>query len=146
MEILPWKEPPELQNRPIWGGDTLTCWCGDTATTASDAVTDMHGRYWDVPGVNAKHISYKLTFQWATTEAETRRRRRPATDAADAGRDSSTRPGGRSPSSIIPWAASRAMPEITSSAAPSPTRMTIGNERFQGFALGIVYCVIGEVG
>lgn len=58
-EVLPDKEN-EPYNRPMWKNDRLTVWI---AQDESDKVMNLHGAYWDVPGVNAFHVGYILTFQ-----------------------------------------------------------------------------------
>lgn len=59
LEILPHK-PGELYNRPMWKEDKLAVWIDEDQ---SDRVSEIHGGYWNVPGVNAHHVGYILTFK-----------------------------------------------------------------------------------
>jgi hypothetical protein len=58
-EVLPFK-PGEPYNRPMWKNDKLDIWVDDGP---SDTVQNLHGAYWNIPGVNTYHVGYILTFK-----------------------------------------------------------------------------------
>jgi hypothetical protein len=69
VEELPYKEPPELRNRPIWRNDRLEVWIDD-GQHRSDRVRDIHTAYWDIPNVNTYHLGYLLRFRLVQEPAE----------------------------------------------------------------------------
>ncbi len=72
---LPPKAPPDLRDRPLWGGDELEVWIDGRP---SDRVEKLHGRYWNVEGINAKHVGYVLTFRLAEAVGEPETPEEPA--------------------------------------------------------------------
>jgi len=141
-ESLPHK-PGEPYNRPLWKNDNLTIWIDQDN---SDKVVDLHGAYWNVPGVNTFHVGYVLTFQCITEPAqETESEPGPAEITEQEIRN---RAWNRIyPAGGIAYNSEAAFPVKARELAlgcPVTSEFDIGPYRAQGYALGIVYAVIGE--
>ena len=138
----------EPYNQPMFKNDKLMIFIGDSEI--SDIVSNIHGAYWDEPGVNAFHVGYILTFQeWAVPGDE---------DPLESPEPPLPQPISEEDiieaawNNIYPMGGIRWNPEasfqvvarIRSYGAPCTQEIDVGGYRFQGFSGGILYCLIGE--
>ena len=143
VETLPYK-PGEPYNRPMWKNDRLTVWIDQDE---SDKVTDLHGAYWSVPGVNAYHVGYILTFQrWVVPSGEVMPPEPPVVETPT---DEEIREAAWNLLYVVPIAynAESALARAAREqelGAPVTREFDLGDTRAQGFSLGVTYCKIGD--
>lgn len=148
-ETLPFK-PGEPYNRPMWKNDKLDVWIADGP---SDWVCNLHGAYWNVPGVNAYHVGYILTFQRATWPL-------PAEPPSPPAKPTTPPPGEVTehdirnaawnrlyPAGGVAYNPDAAFPRYARAhglGAPTTAEFDIGPYRVQGYVNGIIYAQIGD--
>jgi len=141
---LPHK-PGEAYNQPMFKNDKLAVFIGDP--DVSDIVSNIHGAYWDEPGVNAFHVGYILTFQeWIVPEDEDPEPPPPPVEITDdVIREqcwNNIYPVGGI--RYNPTAAFQAVARQRGLGAPTTQEFDVSDYRAQGFSGAILYCVIGD--
>lgn len=145
-ETLPFK-PGEPYNRPMWKQDKLEVWIDDGP---SDRVKDLHGAYWNIPGVNTFHVGYILTFQRVTepTHEEPEPPPEPPLTGEVTEQDIRNAAWNRAyPSGGVafnPQAAFQAKAREWKLGCPVTNEFDIGPYRVQGYVNGIIYAQIGD--
>ena len=135
----------EPYNQPMFKNDKLTVFIG--APEMSDIVSNIHGAYWDEPGVNAFHVGYILIFQeWTVPEDEDPEPPTPPTVITD---DVIREQCWNNiyPVGGIRWNPEAALQVIARErgyGAPTTQEIDIGNLRVQGFVLKIIVAEIGN--
>ncbi|MFH1633699.1 MAG: hypothetical protein ABIG63_06760 [Chloroflexota bacterium] len=140
---LPHK-PDEPYNQPMWKNDKLMVWIGEP--DISDIVYNIHGAYWDEPGVNAFHVGYILTFQkWIVPEDEKVEPPVPPTEITDdTVREAAWNRLYPEGVNYNPSAMFQAVARERGYGAPNTQEFDVGNWRVQGFVLKILYAEIGQ--
>jgi len=141
-ETLPFK-PGEPYNRPIWKNDRLDVWIADGP---SDWVKNLHGAYWNIPGVNAFHVGYILTFQRMTNPEEEEPPAPPPSEVTE--HDIRNAAWNRLyPTGGIAYNPDAAFPQYARAqglGVPVTAEFDLGPYRVQGFVNGIIYAQIGD--
>uniref|UniRef100_A0A6M3LVA8 Glycoside hydrolase n=1 Tax=viral metagenome TaxID=1070528 RepID=A0A6M3LVA8_9ZZZZ len=142
--VLPHK-PGEPYNQPMWKNDRLTVFIVDPSV--SDSIKNIHGAYWDIPGVNAFHVGYILTFQKWIVSDETESSEPPLPQPVTEDNIRKQAWNHIYPVGGIrfnPGAAFQAVARTRGYGAPVTQEFDVGGYRTQGFVLRILYAVIGD--
>ena len=135
----------EPYNRPMWKEDRLSVWVGQDA---SDRITDIHGAYWNIPGVNAWHVGYILSFRRRTIptgeEPPPAPPEVPTVPTEEQIRNAAWNNTYQSWIRYNPDAAFQKYARGLGLGAPVTNEFDLGSYRVQGFVLGIVYATIGD--
>ena len=132
----------EPYNQPMFKNDKLTVFIG--APEMSDIVSNIHGAYWDEPGVNAFHVGYILIFQeWTVPEDEDPEPPTPPTDIEAVIREAAYNHLYPSGVDYNAAAAFQAVARQRGLGVPTTREFDVGSYRAQGFALKILFAKIG---
>ncbi len=141
----PWPAEP-MGNAPLWKGQVVSAWVKDVL--ASDVVCNVHTAHPDEPpGNTLYHHSFLVEWQLVTKAVTTEQE--PQNDNIIITEDDIRNAAWNRiyPSGGIAYNPDAAFPKFARKqclGCPTTTEFDIGQYRIQGYAGGIVYCVVGD--